>query len=114
MAIKSVKLKTSVRRGVLLAAILACLAGVYFSAKWSFANTIAVQSINQTERAAPQEIAEFAVSLAVSDPQTHYALAALLEKSFVPENEPKSLREYELATALAPNAGRRFSRTAAI
>lgn len=101
--IKSIKLETSAWRGILVAAFLVCLTGVYFFAKWSFANTIAVQAGNQTERAAPKEIAGFAVNLASSDPQTHYALAVLYDKSFLPEDQPKSLAEYELATALAPN-----------
>ena len=102
MAIKSIKLKTSAWRGILLVAVLVCLLGVYFFAKWSFANTIALQAVNQ-ESVAPMEIANFAVGLAPSDPQTHYALAVLLDKSFLPEYQPKSLAEYELATALAPN-----------
>lgn len=87
----------------MLAAVLVCLAGIWFFAKWSFANTIAVKSASQTEYAEPTEIGAFAVSLAPSDPQTHYALAASYEKSFLPEDLPKSLAEYETATALAPN-----------
>ncbi len=103
MESKSIKLETSALRALALVAVLVCLIGVYFFAKWSFANTIAVQAATQTEYAAPTEIGIFAINLAPSDPQTHYALAALYEKSFLPENQPKSLAEYEMATALAPN-----------
>ncbi|CAN5365754.1 hypothetical protein BH10ACI1_BH10ACI1_13270 [soil metagenome] len=102
MPIKSLKLETSALRVSSLGAILICLVAVYFSAKWAFASTIAAQAVNQ-ESAAPTEIAEFAVGLAPSDPQTHYALAFFYDKSFLPQDQPKSLAEYELATALSPN-----------
>lgn len=102
MAIKSLKLETFALRIILLGAVLVCLIGVYFFAKWSFANTVALQAVNQ-QSVAPKEIGEFAVNLASSDPQTHYALAVLYDKSFLPDDLPKSLAEYELATALSPN-----------
>lgn len=102
MSIKSIKLESSALRTISLAAILACLVGAYFSAKWAFAHTIALKAENQTD-ADPLAIGEFAVGLAPSDPQTHYALATLYDKSFLLENQPKSLAEYEAAAALAPN-----------
>ncbi len=102
MSTKSIKLESSALRAISLAAILVCLVGVYFSAKWAFANTIALKAESQID-ADPLAIGEFAVGLAPSDPQTHYALAALYDKSFLSENQPKSLAEYEAATALSPN-----------
>jgi len=103
MPVKIIKLENSPLRFGLLGAIFLCCFGVYFFAKWSFAHTVALQSGKQTDYAAPWEIGELAVSLAPSDPQTHYALAVLYDKSFLPEHELKSLAEYETATALAPN-----------
>lgn len=103
MSIKSIKIETSALRAGLLVAGLVCLAGVYFFAKWAFANTIATQAATQTERVAPTEIGAFAVGLAPSDPQTHYALAVLYDKSFLPEDQLKSVKEYESAVAFAPN-----------
>lgn len=102
MSTKSIKLENSALRAISLAAILVCLVGVYFTAKWAFANTIALKAEKQTD-ADPIAISEFAVGLAPSDPQTHYTLAALYDKSFLLENQPKSLAEYEAAAALAPN-----------
>ena len=101
--IKTVKLENSAWRIVLTGAALFCLMGIFFFAKWAFANTIALQSVSQSERVNPQEMGEFAINLASSDPQTHYALAVLYDKSFVPDDQLKSLAEYELATSLAPN-----------
>ncbi|MET0752616.1 MAG: tetratricopeptide repeat protein [Pyrinomonadaceae bacterium] len=101
--IKSVKLESPAKRAALLAAVLLCLAGAFFFAKWSFANTIAIQSGYNAERAAPKDLAELAVYLAPNDPQTHYALAVVGEKSFVMEDFTKSVAEYEMATALSPN-----------
>lgn len=89
-------------RVIFLAAILVCLFGVYFFAKWCFANTIAVQATQQ-ERVSPTEVGELAVSLASSDPQTHYALGVLYDKSFLPADQQKSLAAFETATALSPN-----------
>lgn len=101
--IKSLKLESSVKRVALLAVAVLCLTGAVFFAKWSFANTIAVQSAYNTERAAPKDLAELAVYLAPGDPQTHYALAVAGEKSFVMEDLLESVTEYETATALSPH-----------
>lgn len=96
MSDKSVKLNTIIWRiGALILAIF-CLISTYFAAKWFFANTIAL-------RAAYKEIAEAAVNLAPNDPQTHFSYAVLLEKTFYPEDLPKSVAEYEKAAALSPN-----------
>lgn len=94
--VKSIKLETASRRALLLFAAFFCLTVTVFFVKWCFANTIAV-------RAPSKEVAELSIDLAPGDPQTHYALAVLNEKSFLLEDLPKSLAEYEKATALAPN-----------
>ena len=54
-------------------------------------------------RAGYKEVAEFALTLAPNDPQTHYTLAVFDEKVFSPENLQKSLAEYEQSAALSPN-----------
>src|SRR5215204_6226458 len=96
MAIKSIKLNTSAARvGVLILAVL-CVVFAYLFAKWFFANTIAARSIYK-------EIAEFSVGLAPGDPATHFASAVLYEKTFLPEDLPRSLAEFEQAVALSPN-----------
>jgi tetratricopeptide (TPR) repeat protein len=95
MSIKSIKLESPSRRVALLVAVLIALAGVFFFAKWCFGTTLAMQSVYF-------EVAEFAIKLSPSDPQTHFALAALREKSLMMEDAPKSVAEYEQATALSP------------
>jgi tetratricopeptide (TPR) repeat protein len=93
---KSIKFETALSRAVLPVATLICLAGAIFFAKWYFANSISLQ-------APSKDVAEFSADLAPNDPQTHYALAVLNEKTFLPEDLSKSLAEFEQATALAPH-----------
>jgi tetratricopeptide (TPR) repeat protein len=94
--IKSIKIETASGRTVLIIAGFLCLAAIFFFAKWCFVNAIAA-------KAPTKEVAELSVDLAPNDPQTHYALAVLNEKTFLSENLPKSLREFEQAVALSPN-----------
>ena len=93
--VKSIKLETFLSRAVLIGAGFVCLIGIFFFVKWCLANAIAAH-------APAKEVAALAVDLAPRDPQTHYALAVLDEKSFLPQDLPESLAEYERATALAP------------
>jgi tetratricopeptide (TPR) repeat protein len=96
MALKTISLKTAPLKIALLAYCLIISILMVFFAKWTFGNAVATQ-------AALKEVAEFAVSLAPSDPQSHYTLAVLQEKTFLPEDLDKSLVEYETAVALAPH-----------
>ncbi len=95
MATKSIKLNTITLRLMLLIPAVLCVIIVYSAAKWSFANTISTRAIYK-------EIAEFAVGIAPSDPQTHFAAAILYEKTFLPDDLPKSLAEFEKAVTLSP------------
>ena len=96
MAVKSIKLETIAHRAILLGAGVICLISVFFIFKWCFAYTIATQ-------AEFKEVAEFAVNLAPNISQTHFTLAVLSEKTFLPEDLLRSLAEYEKAVALSPN-----------
>lgn len=96
MPVKSIKLETASRRALLIVAGFICLAAIFYFAKWCFAHAIAT-------RAPFKEVAELSVSMAPNDPQTHYTLAVLSEKTFLPEDLPKSLAEFEQAVALSPN-----------
>jgi len=96
MAIKSIKLESPVWRVILPLIVIPCLAAVYFFGKWCFANAIASQGANK-------ELAEMMTEWAPSDPQTHFALAVLNQRTFLPEDFDKSLVEYQKATALSPN-----------
>lgn len=96
MSIKSIPLNSLTRHIVLPLAALLCLLLVFFALKWYLANMISA-------RAEQKELAELAVDLAPGDPQSFYAQGVLLEKSFLPEDLPKSLAAFEKAAALAPN-----------
>ncbi len=78
-----------------IAAVLVLLF-VWFSAKWNFANALST-------RAGQKEVADLAVSLAPSDPQTRFAAAAIYGRTFEPADLDRSLAEYERVAALSPN-----------
>ena len=96
MSVKSIPLNSVARHVILPIAGLFCLLLVFFAVKWYLANAMSA-------RAEQRELAQLAADFAPGDPQTHYALAVLDEKSFLPEDLPKSLREFEQATALSPH-----------
>ena len=95
MATKIIKLNTTPLRSIVLIVAVFCGVFGYVFAKWFFANTISTRVVYK-------EIADFAVDLAPSDPQTHFAAAVLHEKTFLPDDLPKSLAEYEQSVALSP------------
>jgi tetratricopeptide (TPR) repeat protein len=96
MATRFIQLESTIRRAAVVFALVVCLAATFFFVKWCLANAVSTQ----TEY---KEIAEIAASLAPSDPQPHFSSGALLEKTFLPGDIPKSLAEYEKATALSPH-----------
>lgn len=54
-------------------------------------------------RADRTDMADFAVNLGPSDPQTHFAAAVLYDKTFLASDQQRSLNEYETALALSPH-----------
>jgi tetratricopeptide (TPR) repeat protein len=96
MPVKAIKIDSLPSRAILLAAAAVLLTGAFFSVKWGLANTAA-------SKAEYKEVAELTVSWAPDDPQTHYTSAVLHERTFLPEDLPVSLSEYEKAAALAPH-----------
>jgi predicted TPR repeat methyltransferase len=96
MSVKSFQLNSFAQRAGLVVLGLCCLIFLLFAVKWYFGNSIAM-------RAGYKEVAEFALTLAPNDPQTHYTLAVFDEKVFSPENLQKSLAEYEQSAALSPD-----------
>ena len=95
MPAKSIKLDTTALRVIVPVLAVLCVVFAYVFAKWFLASTIAAHSIHK-------EIAEFSVGLAPADPATHYASAVLHEKTFLPDDLPKSIAEFEQAAALSP------------
>ena len=95
MSVRSYKIDSGLKRVALVVAGIIALFVLIVGFGWLFGNTISTQA--QTK-----EVAEFAVGIAPADPQPHFALAVLNERSFMPEDLPKSLDEYEKAAALSP------------
>ena len=96
MLLKSIKIHGPLGTAALIAAALAVAVGAYAAAEWGFGNALSV-------RADDVELADLALRMAPDDPQTHYAAAVLYGKTFVPDDVPRSLAEYETAAALSPN-----------
>ena len=94
--VKSIKLESVSSRAVLIITGVVCLTAAIFFVKWCFANAIAAHAPNK-------EVAELTVSMAPADPQTHYALAVLNERTFSTETLTKARAEFGQATALSPN-----------
>ncbi len=96
MAIKSIRTDSAIGKiCILVFALLFTFAGL-IGVKWLFGNSI-------SSRVETKEVAQLAVALAPSDPQAHFALAVMLERSFLPDDLPKSFAEYEKAVLLSPN-----------
>lgn len=95
MPVKSIKLNSNALKAIVVVMAILCVVFSYVFAKWFLANTLATRVIYK-------EIAQFAVDLAPSDPQTHFASAVLHEKTFLPGDFERSLAEYERAAALSP------------
>ncbi len=85
----------SIRVAVAAVGALAVVAAI-FVAKWGFAHSAAVRSDMV-------EVASLAADIAPDDPQTHYVLAILSEKTFVTEDLERAVLEFEKAAALSPN-----------
>ena len=96
MSSKTIEVKTSAARIFLIIAGLLCVIAVFFAFKWCLGNALAAQ-------AEEKRSAELGAYLAPSDPQTHFTLAVLNEKTFLPEDLQKAVEEYEKAAALSPN-----------
>ncbi|MBS1797550.1 MAG: tetratricopeptide repeat protein [Acidobacteria bacterium] len=95
MPTRTIKLETTAGRLLIPLLAVICVAGAYIFANWFLADTIAL-------RAVQKEVADLAVEMAPSNPQAHLASAILHEKSFLPEDLPKSLAEFEEAAARSP------------
>ena len=101
MSLKLIKLEPRAAKAVLIAAAIASAVFVWLLVRWNFAN--AVTSRIDLKRPESRQVIDFLVGLGPSDPQSHYAAAAILEKTFDPADLARSLTEYETAAALAPN-----------
>ena len=90
----SIKL-SPVLRLLLLATALLFLVAFVFVFRWCIADSAATRANNK-------EIAEFTTAWAPDDPQTHYTLALINEKSFLSADLTKAVQSYEKAASLSP------------
>lgn len=85
----------------MIALLLICVVLLWFFVRWHFANAVA--SKIDVRRPESKLVIDTLIGFAPTDPQTHYAAAAVLEKTFDPGDLERSLIEYEKAAALSPN-----------
>ena len=86
---------------VLLIAMLICAgAGSYFAARWYIGNTLA-EYFNASEN--NLDTARMAVSMAPSDPLTHWRIAQVSQKLLPLDRQGEAVKEYEQAVQLSPH-----------
>lgn len=99
--IKTIELRGVVGRVFVFVPVALVVLGVWFGMRWCVGNTMAewLPDINAAEAAA---------RLAPDDPQAHFTIARLRERSFLPEELPEAARRYEEAARLSPHDFRLF------
>jgi tetratricopeptide (TPR) repeat protein len=99
--IKTIELRAVWGRVLLLVPVALVVAGVWYGMRWCVGNTMAewLPDINAAYAAA---------RLAPDDPQAHFTIARMRERSFLPEELPEAARRYEEAARLSPNDFRLF------
>lgn len=90
------------RRVLLAVPLLAAGWGVWSAARWCLGNEVALW-VPHVEGASGGDVARAAARLAPDDPQTHFTLARLAERSFLPDDLAEAVRGYERAAGLSPN-----------
>ena len=93
---RSLKIDAAWKKIALAIAGVVCVFGSWQFSKWGLANSAAY-------RAGDVDVAQYLIGMAPSDPQTHYAAAVFLEKSFDPADIQRALAELETSVALSPN-----------
>lgn len=99
--IKTIELRAVWARVLLLVPLALVVVGVWYGMRWCIGNTMA-------EWLPDIGAAEAAARLAPDDPQSHFTIARLRERSFLPEELPEAARQYEEAARLSPNDFRLF------
>ncbi len=92
----SIEVRALWRRGLLLVPLFVALVCLWYVARWCLGDTMA-------EWLPEEGAARAAVRLAPADPQAHFTLARLAERSFEPEQLVVAVKEYEQAATLSPN-----------
>lgn len=95
-----IRIASPYSRVAFAAAAAAIVITAWFFVRWNFANVISAKL--DPARPESRSIAEWLTAMAPSDPQTHYALAVILEKTLDPADLSRSVSEYETAVSLSP------------
>lgn len=90
------------RRALLVVPLVAAGWGVWSAGRWCLGNEVALW-VPHVEGASGGDVARAAARLAPDDPQTHFTLARLAEKSFLPDELSEAVRGYERAASRSPN-----------
>lgn len=99
--VKTIELRAVWARVLLFVPLALVVVGVWFGLRWCIGNTMA-------EWLPDIGAAEAAARLAPDDPQSHFTIARLRERSFLPEELPEAARQYAEAARLSPNDFRLF------
>lgn len=101
MPLKIVKTRSWLATVLLTATALTCLTAAWFFIKWDFINVVATNL--DPSRPESALVVDWLAQVSPNDPQTHFAVASLFEKTFETDDLTKSLHEYEIAAALSPH-----------
>jgi len=94
MGVREVKFSSAFGRVVLVVLMLFVIAGAWYAVRTGFGVAIGV--------GAPiKEVADIGKDLAPGNAMVHLASASILEKSFLPDDLPKALKEYETSVTLS-------------
>lgn len=96
MALGIIRLETTRTRAIAVVCLVLTLITGLCYAKWCFATEI-------SRRTAEKDVVDLAITLGPSDPQTHFAAAVIYDKTFEPEDQRRSIAEFERTVGLSPN-----------
>lgn len=91
---------TPIARAIMLLTVLLALTMTWFVVRWYLGNTMA-EYFNPEE--ARLDTARTAVSLAPSDPLTHWRLGDFIHKRLPPDQVTQAVAEFERSVSLSPN-----------
>jgi hypothetical protein len=96
MEMKEIKFSSAPARIFLVALMILMVVGAWLTARTGLGVAVGIG-------APVKEVADLGKELAPGNAFVHLASASILEKSFMPDDLPKALKEYEKAVTLSPN-----------
>jgi hypothetical protein len=99
--LKLIDVRNPLRRALLVVPVALALLFSWYATRWYMGNFVAEFAPQMDE--GQLDVALAAVHLAPNDPWTHWMLASLKRRSFLPGDLEDALRHYEEAVRLSPN-----------